>query len=351
MQALTIVPSVADSARLADVPEPPIADGPILARMLALGVCGTDRELVSGRYGVAPESQDALVIGHESLARVIEAPDGCGFSSGDHVVGIVRRPDPVPCASCAAGEWDMCRNGLYTERGIKGRHGFAAERIRLEPEFAVRVDPQLGLTAVLVEPASVIAKAWEQIERIGSRAAAWAPQKVLVTGAGPIGLLAAMMSVQRGLETHVFDRTSDGLKPRLVDDLGARYHTGELSSLADLKPDVVIECTGASAVVLEAIELTGPLGITCLAGVSSGGHALNLDVGLLNRTMVLENDVVFGTVNANRRHYENAAASLARADATWRSRLITRRVPLWQWRDALRREPGDVKVVIDFENR
>ena len=351
MQALTIVPSVANSARLADVSEAPLSDGPILAQMLALGVCGTDRELVSGRYGVAPESQKTLVIGHESLARVIDAPGGCGFSPGDHVVGIVRRPDPVPCASCAAGEWDMCRNGLYTERGIKGRHGFAAERIRLEPEFAVRVDPDLGLSAVLVEPASVIAKAWEQIERIGARAAAWAPQKVLVTGAGPIGLLAAMMAAQRGLETHVFDRTVDGMKPRLVHDLGARYHSGDISRLADLKPDVVIECTGASAVVLEVIELTGPLGIVCLAGVSSGGHALKLDVGLLNRTMVLENDVVFGTVNANRRHYENAAASLGRADAAWRSRLITRRVPLRQWSDALRREPDDVKVVIDFEKR
>jgi threonine dehydrogenase-like Zn-dependent dehydrogenase len=174
---------------------------------------------------------------------------------------------------------------------------------------------------------------------------------VLVTGAGPIGLLAAMMSVQRGLETHVFDRATDGTKPRLVVDLGARYHSGEIAALADLKPDVVIECTGASAVVLEVMELTGALGIVCLAGVSSGGHALRLDVGLLNRTMVLENDVVFGTVNANRRHYEDAAASLARADATWRSRLITRRVPLQRWSDALRREPGDVKVVIDFEQR
>ena len=84
------------------------------------------------------------MLGHESLGEVIEAPPGSGFAAGDRVVGIVRRPDPVPCPACAAGEWDMCRNGRYTERGIKGLHGFGAERFRIEPEFAVKVDPALG---------------------------------------------------------------------------------------------------------------------------------------------------------------------------------------------------------------
>lgn len=348
MKALTIVPGVAGSARLEDVPEPPLDDGPILAQMLALGVCGTDLELVSGEYGTAPPSQRSLVIGHESLARVIEAPEGSGFAPGDHLVGVVRRPDPVPCPGCAAGEWDMCRNGLYTERGIRGRHGFAAERIRLEPGFAVRVDRALGITAVLVEPASVVAKAWEQIERIGHRAAAWAPEKVLITGAGPVGLLAALMSVQRGLQTHVFDRATDGPKPRLVADLGAHFHNGTIEDLVDLAPDIVIECTGAAPVILEAAGLTGPLGIVCLAGVSSGGKELRLDVGMVNRMMVLENDVVFGTVNANLRHYQAASDALARADAAWCRRLITRTVPADRWQEALRREPDDVKVVIGF---
>lgn len=349
MQALSIAPGVAGSARIADVAEPPLSDGPILAQMIAMGVCGTDIELVDGRYGTAPDgSQDGLIIGHESLARVLEAPAGSGFAPGDHVVGIVRRPDPVPCPSCAAGEWDMCRNGLYTERGIRGRHGFGSERIRLEPDFTIRVDPALGIGGVLVEPASVVAKAWEQIERIGHRAAAWAARKVLVTGAGPIGLLAALMSVQRGYETHVFDRVAEGPKPRLVSDLGAHYRSGALTDLADLEPDIVIECTGASPVVLGVIDLTGPQGIVCLAGVSSGGNALRVDLGELNRTMVLENDVVFGTVNANRRHYEMAADALSRADGGWRSRLITRRVPLERWNEAFEHRADDVKVVIEF---
>src|SRR6185312_12642333 len=120
------------------------------------------------------------------------------LNPGDLVAGIVRRPDPVPCSSCEVGEWDMCRNGLYVECGIKKRHGFARDRWRVEPEFAVRLEPTLGPLGVLLEPTSVVSKAWEHIDRIGSRAY-WAPRTVLITGAGPIGLLAAMLAVQRGL--------------------------------------------------------------------------------------------------------------------------------------------------------
>src|SRR5262245_10902296 len=146
MRAITLTPGVKDSVRLEDMPEPPAADGSLLVRTLALGICGTDREIVAAAYGEAPPGQDRLILGHESLGVVDEASDG-EFKCGDRVVGIVRRPDPVPCPACAAGEWDMCRNGLYTERGIKARHGFGCERFRLEPEFAVRVDSALGLMA------------------------------------------------------------------------------------------------------------------------------------------------------------------------------------------------------------
>ena len=142
MRAITLTPGIKDSACLRDVREPPAADGAILVRTLALGVCGTDREIVSAHYGEAPPGEDCLILGHESLGIVEEAPDG-PFRRGDHVVGIVRRPDPGPCPACAAGEWDMCGNGRYTERGIKARHGFGAERFRTEPEFAVKVDPAL----------------------------------------------------------------------------------------------------------------------------------------------------------------------------------------------------------------
>jgi threonine dehydrogenase-like Zn-dependent dehydrogenase len=257
----------------------------------------------------------------------------------------VRRPDPVPCPACATGEWDMCRNGLYTERGIKQRNGYGSEQFRVEPDFLIPVDPALDKLGVLLEPASVVAKAWEHVMRIGARSAAWKPQVALVTGAGPVGLLAALLGAQRGLEMHVLDRVRDGAKPELARALGATYHAGDLGKL---KPDIVIECTGAGSVVLDGIGRAAPDGVVCLAGVSSGGHKIKFDIGDLNRDMVLENHVVFGSVNANRRHYRAAAAALAKADKDWLGRLITRRVPLERWREAFEPRPDDIKVVVDF---
>jgi threonine dehydrogenase-like Zn-dependent dehydrogenase len=240
MRALTVIPGRAGSARVEEVPEPSADGGTLLVQALAVGVCGTHLEIVSGDYGEPPPGKERLILGHESLGRVIEAPAGSGFSAGHLVVGIVRRPDPAPCPNCAAGECDTCRNGLHTERGIKGWDGYCSERYRLEPAFVVRVVPHLGHLGVLLEPASVV-KAWEHVERIGSRA-----------------------------------------------------------------------------------------------------------VWQLNKSLVLENDVVFGSVNANRRHYERAAEALARAGQSWLGRLVTRRVPLTEWRDALRRRPDDVKRIIEL---
>ena len=185
-----------------------------------------------------------------SLGIVEEAPQGSGFTVGDPIVGIVRRPDPLPCASCAAGEWDMCRNGGFTERGIKERHGFGSERFRIEPAFAVAVDRDLGLAGVLMEPASIVAKAWDHVERVGRRSQAWSAGTLLVTGAGPIGQLAALMGRQRNLDVHVLDRNTEGPKPGLIRDLGATHHAGP-QSLRDLTFDIVMECTAAPALVVE----------------------------------------------------------------------------------------------------
>jgi glucose 1-dehydrogenase len=345
MRALTVRPRVGDSARLDEVPVPDA--GSVLVRGLAVGICGTDREIVDGDYGQAPPGDDRLVLGHEALGRVERVDGGGGVHVGDLVVPMVRHPDPVPCANCAAGEWDMCRNGQYTEHGILGRHGFAADYYRLEAERLVRVPNALGMLAVLIEPASIVAKAWEHIERIGTRAL-WKPRTALVTGAGPIGLLAALLGRQRGLAVHVFDRDPTGIKPELVRALGAEYHVGEVADVSD-EADVIVECTGASAVIWDVLSRSARSGIVCLTGVSHGGQRMSVDVAQLNRTIVLENDVVFGTVNANRRHYEAAVDALCRADASWLARMITRRVPLAEWRAALRDEPDDVKVVFDLE--
>jgi threonine dehydrogenase-like Zn-dependent dehydrogenase len=344
LRAITVEPGTANSIKLEDVP-PPSANGGLMVRALALGVCGTDRDIIDGHYGWAPHGARRLVLGHESLGEVEQAPDGSGFKKGDIIVGIVRRPDPVPCPACAAGEWDMCRNGQYTERGIKEINGYGAERYSLEPDFAVKADPALGILAVLTEPASVVAKAWDHIERIGERTKYWKPRTLLVTGAGPVGLLAAMMGAQRGLDVHVFDRNTSGPKPELVRDLGGTYLTGDFGNL---KPDIVIECTGAAQVIRDAATSTAADGITCLAGIGAPGRKTPVDISSINRTMVLENDVVFGSVNANRAHYRAAADALAKADRKWLARLITRRVPLSRWQEAFDRRPNDIKVIVDF---
>lgn len=349
MLAVTAAPGVPGSLDLSTVPAPPSADGEPLVETLAIGICGTDIEIVSGRYGWAPAGRERLIIGHEVLGRVREAPTGSGFAAGDLIVGIVRRPDPVPCRYCATGEWDMCRNGLYTERGIKQRDGYASQLFRIEADFAVKVEPALGALGVLVEPASIVAKAWDHACRIGRRSANWTPRKVLVTGAGPIGLFAALFGRQRGLEVEVFDRVTDGPKPALVRALGATYLHGELSAVADLAPDIVFECTGATAVIGEVVTRTAAAGIVCLAGISSGGHTVALDLGDISRRIVLENDTLFGSVNANRSHYQIAARALAAANPRWLSCLITRRVPLPSWAAAFIRERDDIKVVLDFE--
>ncbi|XVU23001.1 alcohol dehydrogenase catalytic domain-containing protein [Actinoplanes sp. CA-054009] len=106
---------------------------PLSAARLALGICGTDREIAAGEYGWAPPGRDRLVLGHESLGRVRAAPAGSGFAPGDLIVGVVRRPDPQPCGACAHGDFDMCRNGRYTERGINKSTGTAASCGRWRP--------------------------------------------------------------------------------------------------------------------------------------------------------------------------------------------------------------------------
>ena len=341
----------AGSLDVTDVPDPQAGAGDLLVDGLAVGVCGTDKELSAGDYGWAPPGHDRLVIGHESLGRVRQAPADSGFAAGDLVVGVVRRPDPEPCGACAHGEFDMCRNGKYTERGIKELDGYASEIWTVESDYAVKLDPRLEQVGMLMEPTTVVAKAWDQIQRIGERA--WfEPKTVLVTGAGPIGLLAAMLGVQRGLEVHVLDQVKDGPKPGLVADLGATYHSDGLDAVTEkFRPDVVIEATGVDKVVLGAMAATGSYGITCLTGISAVGRTISLDAGSMNRDIVLENDAVFGSVNANLHHYALAAEALAKADLDWLGRLVTRRVPLKNFADAFKAGADDVKVVITLDGK
>ncbi|MFF1956900.1 glucose 1-dehydrogenase [Streptomyces sp. NPDC058220] len=346
MKAITVVPGQPGQVETRDVDEPGPAQGSLLVEGRLLGICGTDIDIVDKGYGAPPPGQGRLLVGHESLGTVLEAPEGNGFAPGDLVVGIVRRPDPVPCGPCSHGEWDFCRNGLYTERGIKELNGFGSERWRSEPEYAVKLDPGLGDRGVLLEPVSVLAKGWEQTDRFLTRSS-WKPQVALVTGAGPIGLFAAMLGVQRGLEVHVLDLNASGPKPQLVADLGATFHTGDVRDIG-LEPDVAIECTGVGSLVYALTDVVGAGAVICLTGISPGSRKVAVDLDATNREMVLENIVVFGSVNAGRRHYEQAADALAKADPGWLDRLITRRVPMSGFADAVHKHSDDVKVVVDL---
>jgi threonine dehydrogenase-like Zn-dependent dehydrogenase len=240
----------------------------------------------------------------------------------------------------------MCRNGEYTERGIKQIDGFMSERWRVEPEFVMRIDPSLGLLGVLLEPTTVVAKAWEQIARVGERAF-WEPRVVLVTGAGPIGLLAALLGVQRGLDVHVMDRAESGPKPDLVRALGATYHTGGVAATG-IDPDVIVECTGVGQVIADSIKGIGAGGVVCLTGVGSGGHTSGLTTADVAAEVVLQNNVIVGSVNANKRHWYKGAEALMRADRGWLGRLISRRERPEHFTRALDRQPDDIKVVIQF---
>ena len=346
MKAITVEPHKPETARLEDIPEPDARGGSVLVEAIAVGVCGTDVEIVEGKYGWAPRGKTRLVLGHESLGRVVDPGSSGALQEGDLVVGIVRRPDPVPCPNCAVGEWDMCRNGQYTERGIKEIDGFMSERWRIEPEYAMKIDPSLGLLGVLLEPTTVVAKAWEQVLAVGRRAF-WEPRTVLVTGAGPIGLLAALVAKQQGLEVHVLDRVESGPKPELVRALGATYHSGTVAGVG-FEPDVIVECTGVGQVIADAIQAVAAGGVVCLTGVGSGGRTVGLPTADMASNVVLRNNVVVGSVNANKRHWYKAGEVLARADRAWLGRLITRREPPAEFMRALQRQPDDIKVVLQF---
>jgi threonine dehydrogenase-like Zn-dependent dehydrogenase len=346
MKAIQVIPLQANSLHIADVPEPIKQPNETLVKTKAVGICGTDLEIAAGKYGWAPALKQSLIIGHEAIGQIIEDVPGYDLKKNDWVVPIVRQPDPEPCYSCANEQWDMCKNGRYKEHGIKELDGFMSELFCIDPKFLVKVDQNLKELNVLLEPTSVVAKAWEQVELIGNRAL-WQPKKACITGAGPIGLLAAMIGIQKGLEVNVVDIIDKGLKPTVVKELGATYYCDDLEQAAK-GVDCIIECSGAPQIVLKALELVGPSGVVCLTGVSSGGISLSLDAGDLNRYIVLENEAIVGSVNANKKHYGQASEYLSKADPNWLEQLITRRVKPANFKEAFEHSHDDVKVIIDF---
>src|SRR5919108_5295534 len=185
MQALLTVPDRPHSTHVAEVPAPAAGGDAVLVRPLEVGVCGTDREISEGLFGVAPEGREALVLGHE-LVGVVER-DGHGFARGDLVAATVRR-SCGRCAACAAGAPDACETGDYRERGITRLHGFASELVAEAPEHLVGVPRALGRLGVLAEPASICERGLRHVRAVGSRQP-WTPKRALVLGTGAIGML------------------------------------------------------------------------------------------------------------------------------------------------------------------
>lgn len=357
MRAVAVVPGNKDSLHVrGDVPEPAPGAGEAVVRVLEAGVCGTDVEIHQGLYGAAPGGSPYLVLGHENLGVVDSAPAGAAVAVGDLVVATVRRPCDEPCRPCAADQNDMCLTGRFKERGIGGLHGFMSERYSEDPRYLVRVPYSLRDVAVLLEPMTIVQKGIEQALRIQERMA-WDPRKAVVVGAGPVGILAAAALRLRGYEVTVAALEPEGtFKDRLLDEAGIDYVSTGRTPLSDLKAklgrvDLVFEATGSAHVVLPAMQMLGPAGVCILSSVTGGSRNLEVDVATWNREMVLGNRLVFGTVNAARRHFESGVADMAAADERlpgWLAKLITRRLPYTEAPRALERSPEDVKTVLEF---
>ena len=336
MRGLTIDVRRTGHVELAEVAEPQPGAGELLVEGVALGVCGTDRWLVAGGPRRTPQDRGWLILGHESLGRVAAAPAGSRFPVGDLVTGLVRRPDPEPCEACARGDLDICRNGRYTERGIVGSDGYGAQRYLLDERYAVAVDARLGLTGVLVEPTSIVAKAWERLDaavrRPGGRA--------LILGAGPIGLLAALLAQQRGYDVHVVDRVDGGPKIAQTVALGATYHRGVDGLTGDF--DAVLECSGELGAA--AIESTARGGALCF--IAGGHRSRQIEPAAVGSALTGGNRTFSGVTSSGREHFEAAHAALLAADRGWLDGLLTAVVPLEKYATAFEGGPDTIKSVI-----
>lgn len=349
MKALAVFPGER-GIRLIDRPEPAIeAPTQVLLRVLEVGICGTDKEIVAFEYGTPPEGEGHLVLGHECLAEVVETgPAVAAVSPGDLVVPTVRRPcsDPA-CRACAAGRQDFCSTGMFRERGIQGAHGFMAERVVEEEQFLTRLDPGLREVGVLVEPLTIAEKAAEQARLVQQRLP-WlrdlaredpgAGHEALVLGAGPVGLLGAMVLRRAGLGVTVYSKTSPG-DPRqgVVAAIGARFVSADEVSAEDLVRglgqtlDLVYEAVGASALAFEVLQALGPNGIFIFTGVPGRKAPVPIDTDRMMGNLVLKNQVILGTVNAPRHSFEAAARDLATFRGLWPGvveSIITTRHPL-----------------------
>jgi threonine dehydrogenase-like Zn-dependent dehydrogenase len=359
MKAVAVFPANR-AVQVIDHPEPNIqAPDQIKVRLLDVGVCGTDREIISFQYGTPPEGSDYLIIGHESLGQVVETGERVTKAKpGDLVVLTVRRPCPHPsCIACRSGRQDFCYTGDFTERGIKQRHGYMTEFV-VEEEGYVNVVPRaLRDVAVLVEPLTIAEKSLEQL-RIVQERLPWdgeGHRRAVVLGAGPVGLLGAMALSIAGFEVTVYSRSSrHEEKNDIVSAIGAQYVAAETHSVEELSKavgaiDVVYEAIGASGVAFEVIKHLGPNGVFIFTGVPGRKGPIEVDTDYIMRDVVLNNQVILGSVNAPPHSFQAAIRDLGAFVEKWPEAvraLITARFPIEQATMALSPSTAGVKNVI-----
>jgi threonine dehydrogenase-like Zn-dependent dehydrogenase len=341
MLALVTEPGVPHSTRVADVPGPD--DRGVLLRVLEVGVCGTDREISEGLFGVPPENTGTLVLGHELLAVVDR--DGHGFSRGDLVTATVRR-SCRHCIACNEDAPDSCLTGDYSERGITRLDGFARELVAEDPTQVILVPPRLGRLGVLAEPTSICARAIRHARTIGGRQP-WQLERALVIGAGAVGLLSTVLLRLDGVEvwTASLEPSSD-----LVEATGAHYVSTGDTPLSELgRFDLVIEAAGNAQLMADSLGLLRRSGVACLLGIDPRAQTVELDGRTLALDTILENRVLFGSVNAHRQDWLAAVDALDRARERWADALeafIGLRVPLDRFADAFAFRGGKATLVL-----
>lgn len=339
----------------------------VLVRTLEVGVCGTDGELCAFHFGTAPPGEEYLVLGHEAVGVVEEVgPEVITLAKGDLVVPSVRRPCPrADCPACRSGQQDFCITGDYSERGIFDAHGFLVELFVEEEGYLYAVPESLRPVAVLTEPLTIAEKGLRQFLAI-QRRLPWLRdaddgtllhgRRAVVLGAGPVGILGAMLLRLRGCEVWVYSREeSSGGRASLIESLGATYVSSAERTVADLATDVagvelVYEAAGAPSLSLGVLEAMGPNGVFVLTGATGGGGRLDIGADALLNRMVERNLVLAGTVNASHVDFVSAIRDLGSMFRTWPSAvagMITGRLPLEQF-SARALDRRGIKDLIDM---
>jgi threonine dehydrogenase-like Zn-dependent dehydrogenase len=370
MRAVGVVPGKRE-VRLLDHPHPGIGRAnEIKVRSLEVGICGTDREICTFVYGSPPDGFEHLVLGHESLGQVIEVGDNVSrFKPGDLVVPSVRRPCAhAHCLACQQDRQDFCFTGDFTERGIKMTHGFMTEFYVDEDKYFTFAPPSLRDVAVLVEPLTVAEKGLTQAWQVQKRLPWIDPatpanqqgrgKNAVVLGAGPVGILGAMLLVINGFKTYVYSRSQKpNPKAELVESFGATYISAETETPDQLAErvgtiDLVYEAVGKSRISYEVLRVLGLNGIFIFTGIPAPRPPLEVDADIIMRNLVLKNQAVVGTVNADRGAFEGAIRDLEEFMRRWpvavRS-LITGRHKIDAFEELLLGKATGIKNVIALD--